>query len=145
MRERLVIEATQCTGCDSCVLTCSFVHEGFFGFEKARIWVDRDAERADFTPRVCIQCEEAPCIASCPVGALSRDEESGAIRVDGDICDGCRVCVTACPYDGIGFDDTGCVPLICDLCGGDPACVKFCQFPLAIRFGEAVDRRCSHV
>ena len=134
MRKRLVIDSAECTGCDSCRLTCSFAHEGLFSLEKARIWVEKDNERARFTPRVCVQCEEAPCIANCPVGALSRDGRTGAITVDRETCDGCQTCVTACPYDGIMFDDADGVPLICDLCGGDPACVKFCQFPLAIRF-----------
>lgn len=134
MRKCLVVDSSQCTGCNSCMLTCSFEHAGLFSLEKVRIWVDRDTERADFTPRVCIQCEEAPCIASCPVDALSREERTGAIAVARGTCDGCRICATACPFDGIGFDDADGMPLICDLCGGDPACVKFCEFPLAIRF-----------
>lgn len=132
MWKRLVVDSMRCTGCNSCMLTCSFGHEGVFSFEKARIWVDRDAERADYTPRVCIQCEEAPCIPSCPLDALSRDERTGAIGVDRETCNGCQECVPVCPYGGIEFDDTDGVPLICDLCGGDPACVKFCEFPLAI-------------
>ena len=134
MRKHLVVDPPECTGCDSCMLTCSFEHERSFSIEKARIWVEKDNEWAEFTPRVCIQCNEAPCIASCPVDALSRDERTGATIVDRETCNGCQICVTACPFDGIRFDDTDGVPLICDLCGGDPACVKFCQFPLAIRF-----------
>ena len=134
MWKRLVVESTRCTGCNSCMLTCSFVHEGLFDLEKTRIWVKKDAERADCAPNVCIQCEEAPCIASCPVNALSRDEKTGVILVDREGCNGCQECVPACPYGGIGFDGTDRVLLICDLCGGDPACVKFCEFPLAIHF-----------
>jgi carbon-monoxide dehydrogenase iron sulfur subunit len=134
MAKRLVIDATECTGCDSCALTCSFEHERAFSLEKACIWVEKDQERASFTPRVCVQCEEAPCIVACPVGALTRDERSGATVVDRDICNGCQICVSVCPFDGIGFDDSDGLPLICDLCGGEPACVRFCEFPLAIRF-----------
>jgi Fe-S-cluster-containing dehydrogenase component len=134
MRKRLVVDSTQCTGCNSCMLSCSFEHEGLFNLAKARIWVDRDAERADYTPRVCVQCDDAPCINSCPVNALSRDQTTGAIAVTRGACDGCGVCAASCPFDGIGFDDADGMPLICDLCGGDPACVKFCEFPLAIRF-----------
>ena len=134
MRKRLVIDPPECTGCDSCMLTCSFQHERSFGLEKSRIWIEKDNERADFIPRVCVQCDDAPCIDSCPVDALSRDERTGATILDREICTGCQTCVSACPFDGIRFDDKDGVPLICDLCGGDPTCVKYCQFPLAIRF-----------
>jgi len=134
MGKRLVVDRRQCTGCDSCVLTCSFAHEGFFDLEKTRIWVRKNAERAECAPKVCTQCEEAPCIASCPVDALSRNDKTGEIRLDREMCNGCQGCIPACPHSGIGFDDGCRVPLICDLCGGDPACVKFCEFPLAIRF-----------
>src|SRR4030042_836889 len=105
MRNHLVIDSTECTGCDSCALTCSFVHERSFSLEKARIRLEKHEERADFTPKVCVQCEEALCIASCPVGALSRDERTGATLLDRDTCTGCQTCVTACPNDGIRLDD----------------------------------------
>jgi len=134
MWKHLVVDSLQCTGCDSCMLTCSFVHEGIFSFEKARIRVSKNGDRAACTPKVCTQCEEAPCISSCAVDALSRDEKTGAVRLNQDACNGCQDCVPACPYDGIGFDEGNRVPLICDLCEGDPACVKFCEFPLAIRY-----------
>ena len=135
MQRRLEVDAAQCTGCNSCALTCSFVHDAEFSLDRALIWVDKDAERAACRPRVCIQCREAPCIDSCPDAALSIDGRTGAIRVNQAICSGCQVCVGTCPYGGIGFDEQQGFPVICDLCDGDPACVKFCLFPLAIRFG----------
>ncbi|MFQ6052631.1 MAG: 4Fe-4S dicluster domain-containing protein, partial [Candidatus Bathyarchaeia archaeon] len=33
-------------------------------------------------------------------------------------------CVDACPYDAVKLN--GSRPLICDLCGGEPACVERC-------------------
>jgi Fe-S-cluster-containing hydrogenase component 2 len=137
MAKHLIVDPVQCTGCNACILTCSFEHEGVFSLEKTRIQVEKDGERADCTPKVCIQCEGAPCVGSCPVDALSRDKKTGGIRLDREICNGCKECVPACPYEGIGFDETDRLPLICDLCGGDPACVKFCEFPLAIRYDES--------
>jgi carbon-monoxide dehydrogenase iron sulfur subunit len=132
--KRLKIDAARCSGCNSCVLTCSVVHERLYDYSKSRIRVQKDAERAESTPKVCIQCDEAPCVSVCPVGALSVSSSTGAVEVKEDVCTGCRLCVTACPYDGIAFDEEGKLPLICDLCGGDPACVSFCQFTQAIRF-----------
>lgn len=132
--KRLTIDPARCSGCNSCVLTCSFVHEHLYDYSKSRIRVHKDAERAESTPKVCIQCEEAPCVSACPEGALSISPSTGAIQIDGDLCTGCRLCVTACPYEGVGFDEERKLPLICDLCGADPACVAFCQFTQAIRF-----------
>lgn len=94
----------------------------------------KSEELADFRPRVCVQCAEAPCITVCPVNALSRNDDNPAIVLDVELCIGCRNCVEACPYEGCFFDETGNRPLICDLCGGDPACVEACRFPQAIRY-----------
>lgn len=131
---RLEVDAARCTGCNSCVLTCVFVHEGAFSLSGARIRVDADPISAEYTPRVCVQCEGAPCIAACPVEALSRDPATNAIALDEATCTGCRSCMDACPYGGIGFDEESRRPRICDLCGGAPACVDVCRLPQAIRF-----------
>ncbi len=136
MLKRLQIYEDRCTGCTSCQLVCSFAKEEYFSPALSRIMVDVQQEQARFRPRVCIQCAEAPCIETCPVGALSRDEATRAIRLDKGVCIGCRRCVEACPYAGVGFDEEQGLPLICDLCGGEPACVDVCRFPQAIRYAE---------
>ncbi len=130
---RLIVDQERCTGCVSCMLACSLAREAVFSLARSRIRILRDERGADFRPRVCIQCPEAPCIASCPVDALTRSVKSGAIELAADLCIGCKRCVEACPYDGVSFDDSAQTPLICNLCGGDPACVKACRLPLAIR------------
>jgi Fe-S-cluster-containing dehydrogenase component len=43
--------------------------------------------------------------------------------------------VTACNYDAIKLDASS-RPLICDLCGGEPECVKRCPTN-ALRFEES--------
>jgi len=140
MSGHLVVDADQCTGCGSCVLACSLAKEGVFSLQLSRIQIIRNEEIADFIPRVCVQCSEAPCIVVCPVNALSRDTQIGAIHLDQETCIGCQQCVDACPYDGVRFDDSRGMPLICDLCGGSPSCVEACRFPLAIRY-EGEDKR----
>ena len=134
--KRLHVNQDRCTGCESCVLTCSFEHGERFGLHLARIRVSRNEELADFRPKVCIQCEGRFCVAACPVGALSVDEKTGAIRVSEDLCTGCRQCEPACPFGGVHFSEGIQTPFICDLCGGDPECVKVCQLPQAITFVE---------
>jgi len=62
----------------------------------------------------------------CPAAAISRSEESGAVVIDRDQCAGCKMCMLACPFGNIHFDAEQQIGKKCDLCGGDPACVKFC-------------------
>lgn len=138
MLGHLVVEADQCTGCGSCMLACSLEKEGAFSLPLSRIQVLRNEEIAAFSPKACVQCSEKPCITVCPVSALSLDTTTGAINLDKNLCIGCRQCVTACPYDGVQFDQSRNIPLICDLCGGAPACVEACKLPQAIRYVQYV-------
>ena len=141
MTGRLIVEEERCTGCTGCMLACSLAKEGTFSLSLSRINVLRNEEVADFRPRVCVQCLEAPCIVVCPVNALSRDTQTGAIHLDQETCIGCQQCVDACPYDGVRFDHSRGMPLICDLCGGSPSCVEACRFPQAIRYEKEVDKQ----
>jgi len=138
MQGHLVIDADHCTGCGSCMLACSLAKEGKFSLFLSRIQILRNEEIALFTPNVCIQCANAPCITACPVDALSRDATSGVINLNRELCIGCKQCVTACPYGGVQFDHKRNIPLICDLCGSDPACVDACQLPQAISYVQDV-------
>lgn len=141
---KLIIESERCTGCNSCMLVCSFTHEGYCSLARSRIWIAKDEERAVSEPQVCIQCEEIHCIEVCPVEALSQDEIRGVLKWDGERCTHCHLCAEACPYGGIQFDRMDEL-LICDLCRGDPACVKVCRLPGAIKYerGESHGRTSS--
>jgi Fe-S-cluster-containing hydrogenase component 2 len=53
------------------------------------------------------------------------------------LCIKCKECITACPYKGIFFDGMDDKVIKCDLCGGDPKCVIFCE-TRAIEFLEKI-------
>ena len=108
-------------------------------------------ESAFFEPRLCMQCEDSPCTAVCPVGATYRTPE-GIVLVDPSRCIGCGYCVLACPYGaryiapaadrapngtpGVADKCTWCYHRITR--GDKPACVEVC--PVGARqFGDASD------
>ena len=62
------------------------------------------------------------------MGALSRDKKTAAIVVDSDLCIACGMCMIACPLGGMSVDTEGGHAVKCDLCEGDPLCVKFCAY-----------------
>jgi Fe-S-cluster-containing hydrogenase component 2 len=63
----------------------------------------------------------------CPVKAISKDDELGRVMVDYDTCIGCRSCVSICPFGAMSFNVIDKMVFKCDLCDGDPQCVRFCD------------------
>jgi Fe-S-cluster-containing hydrogenase component 2 len=105
-------------------MVCSLWHEDVFNRQKSRIRITKKGVRVD-VPIVCTQgnkCEQE-CAAACPVDCI-RVVEGTAIEVVEDECTGCEECVDACPFDCIWMKDD--VATKCDLCHGDPMCIKFC-------------------
>jgi Fe-S-cluster-containing hydrogenase component 2 len=119
----LIALPDRCTGCQRCTLACSYAHTKTYSPSKSRIWVIRLERKID-QPIFCNQC--GICISACPVNALSRDKKTGAIIVNEERCIGCGYCVNACPWGVIIVDHITHKAIKCDLCGGDPACVKEC-------------------
>lgn len=119
-----------CTGCQRCVIACSYTHTKTFTPSKSRIWITRMRRKVDYIT-ICNQC--GICINSCPFNALKRDLKTGAVIVDEMKCTGCGFCVNACPWGAIIIDVDKRKALKCDLCGGDPICVKVCP-ENALRF-----------
>jgi carbon-monoxide dehydrogenase iron sulfur subunit len=123
---RIRVQPEVCSGCRACMVACVVHHDGLFGTATARIYVAKDDAAGTDEPRVCHHCRRAPCVAACPSGALYRDEALGLVRVRAQDCTGCGDCVAACPFGAIALHPQTGTALLCDLCGGDPACVKRC-------------------
>jgi Fe-S-cluster-containing hydrogenase component 2 len=79
-----------------------------------------------FVPIVCLHCEDPACAKSCLVDAITRNEETGAMELHQEKCVKCQACVGACPFGCSLLDRQHGIVVKCDLCGGDPACAKFC-------------------
>lgn len=62
------------------------------------------------------------------MNAISVDEDTGAVILDSDRCIGCKMCMVVCPFGAPVFDLDKRIMIKCDLCGGDPECVKHCAY-----------------
>jgi len=111
-----------CMGCRMCEVTCSSTRFGAVSPALSRIRVAKLEEIGLDMAVACLSCLEKPCL-ECPTEGLSVGDR-GQILFDAQLCDGCAVCVEACPIGAVGFYDSR--PLFCDLCDGEPCCVKAC-------------------
>jgi Fe-S-cluster-containing hydrogenase component 2 len=81
-------------------------------------------------PSQCRHCEDAPCIAACPEGAIAREGDDAPVLISEAKCKGIGACVAACQFEAIRLvavaDARAAVK--CDLCVGldGPACVGAC-------------------
>lgn len=57
-----------------------------------------------YLPRICEHCINAPCVSSCPSGAMYKRDEDGIVLVDQNACRAWRYCVTSCPYKKVYFN-----------------------------------------
>jgi Fe-S-cluster-containing hydrogenase component 2 len=120
---RVVID--RCTACRKCEVACSFAHGSQGIPSRTRINVAQRGPDLG-TPVVCLQCDDAACVAICPTAALARNAATGAIEVLRERCITCRNCVAACPFGNMLWDETYRCVQKCDLCHGDPKCVPVC-------------------
>jgi len=147
---RIVHDQELCAGCRTCMAVCSLIHSGAVSPELSGIqimWFPREGGMVD--SNICWQCKSPECLAVCEPEALHIDKKTGARVIDQEKCTGCRLCQEACPYktsdpryygDGLSpirYDAERNVCFMCDLCGGDPQCVKFCPME-ALSFSTKV-------
>jgi Fe-S-cluster-containing dehydrogenase component len=123
----LSIDLERCVGCQNCELTCSFYQMGDFKRERSNIWVHLYPEERFVATLTCVQCEKPICVKVCPNRALGRDPETNAVVVDESRCLGCKMCMQACPFGSIHMNRDKHVVEKCNLCEGDPKCVRFCM------------------
>lgn len=133
-----------CTACGACIIACTatnapeMMHREEKGHDSLASNIRRiegvtDQGRPTLLLNQCQHCEDAPCVHSCPFGAVHYDD-NGLVRIDERLCIGCSYCVAACPYNvRWKHPDTGlpkkcmgdgCLELIAN--GQQPACVQAC-------------------
>lgn len=134
-KKAITIDPDRCTGCRMCELACSLKKEGVCSPLLSRVRVITVEREGLDVPLLCFHCTDAPCATFCPVMAISEDEKTGVAVVNDDLCIGCGACIVACPFGVIFLDPQSKRKRIlkCDLCNGEPDCVRFCE-PRALDF-----------
>ena len=101
----MVIDLRRCDGCQGidlppqCTEACIQGHYVPEPMEWIEVYENElPGEGTQFIPTPCQQCQNAPCVNVCPVGAAFATPE-GVILIDHERCIGCRMCMAACPYD----------------------------------------------
>jgi Fe-S-cluster-containing dehydrogenase component len=142
-----VIDHTRCIGCHACTTACKSENEVPLGVTRTYVkYVDVGVfplARRVFQVTRCNQCDDAPCVAACPTGAMFRRRD-GIVDFDKSICIGCKACIAACPYDAIFINPEDHSAEKCNFCahrldvGLEPACVVVCPTE-AILVGDLRD------
>ena len=122
----ITIDIEKCTGCRICELVCVFNKEKIIRPFLSRITIIQNWQLGLSIPVVCQQCEDAPCLKTCPASAIYRNYETYAIEINEKKCIGCRQCTFLCPFGAIVYSTEKKKILKCDLCHGEPLCVKYC-------------------
>jgi tetrathionate reductase subunit B len=156
-----VIDVAKCNGCHSCQIVCKDEHVANDWTPVAKpqpdtgqFWIELTERvrgtvpkvKVAYRPHLCMHCDKAPCMDSCPVAGALYKRDDGLVIIDPVRCTGCKNCVDTCPYAVIFFNEglniaqkcTGCAHLIDDG-WTEPRCADACP-TLAIRFldeGEA--------
>ncbi|HEX2051723.1 MAG TPA: 4Fe-4S dicluster domain-containing protein [Actinomycetota bacterium] len=89
---------------------------------------------------VCKHCRSAACLEVCPTGSIVRTEFE-SVYVQPDVCNGCGMCVVACPFGVIDRRADDGRAWKCTLCYDrqkadlTPACAQACPTK-SIQFGD---------
>lgn len=152
-----VIDLSICNGCYCCQIVCKDEHvdndwtpyakpqpdTGQFWMKiKETVRGTVPKVKVTYTPRLCLHCDKAPCIAACNEEGAIYKRNDGLVIIDPTKCTGCKLCIDACPLEAIYFNEqlniaqkcTGCAHLL-DNGWKVPRCVDACPTE-AIKFGE---------
>ena len=146
-------DGTRCTGCKTCEFACKDYKDLTTEFAFRKVYevaggeTTRDEngciETTCFSYPVsssCQHCDKPACVEACPTGAMHKDEETGLVSVDTEVCIGCGACATACPYGAPKVNEEAGHSTKCDGCaerlaaGLKPVCVLACP-ARALDFG----------
>ena len=133
----MAIDLSRCIGCHTCAIACKMANNlpknvlfnrvrtvGGDGMDTAS--GEYGANTMSFLPVQCQHCEKPACLDVCPTGATAKDEETGIVSVDSELCIGCESCIKACPYEGVRTLIKSPEYYLDVVVGEVPACMQLC-------------------
>jgi len=124
-RPCILFDPARCTGCGTCEMVCATRNAGQIAPASASIRVVADEERGKNLAVYCQHCREPLCIEACPTRAIEKGAD-GIVRIDKLFCVSCGLCTAACPEASPLRDGRTAEIRKCDLCEGEPLCVRNC-------------------
>lgn len=108
----MAVDLKRCIGCHTCAVACKMANNLPKDVQFNRVHtvggdsIDTAAGEypkctMSFMPVQCQHCKKPACLDVCPTGATVKDEETGIVSVDSELCIGCESCIKACPYEGV--------------------------------------------
>jgi Fe-S-cluster-containing dehydrogenase component len=134
----ILFDPARCTGCGECETACANRHPLDATPAAAAIRVLTSEKDGRNFVVYCQHCQDPLCLEVCPTHAIQKGED-GIVRIDRRLCTDCGLCALACPEAAPLKDPvTGRIEK-CDLCNGDPVCVKQCpEKALKLTRGKAL-------
>ena len=110
------VATDHCYGCKTCTVGCANEHLLNPGVLLRRV---RQIDASDpighaFVSMSCNHCDEPVCVANCPVGAYTKQEDTGLVIQDHSLCIGCKTCIEACPFSAPSYDEISSTTYKCD-------------------------------
>ena len=125
-----------CIACRACEAACKQEFELPVGVRRRRVIIREEGKypntKVRYLSTACNHCAEPACMKACPVDAITKEPQFGAVLIDQAKCNGCRRCAAACPYKAPAFNEGTQKMDKCTLCihrlkeGLPPACVRTC-------------------
>lgn len=105
----MVIDLNRCFGCQTCAAACKVANNlpKELAYNVVHTVGGESTDNAggafpncelSYLPMQCQHCSNPACTDVCPTGATEKDEETGIVTVDNELCIGCESCIKACPY-----------------------------------------------
>lgn len=121
---RIRINKNKCSGCHLCEMVCSLFHLRVINTEKSAIRIHKDDLNSSLnTPILCRQCKAMKCLHGEKVSKIQEKKKFIWNKTRAEHC----------PFDTLSV--FGEEAFHCDLCSGNPQCVKVCT-PGAIQITQ---------
>lgn len=130
-----IINLERCIGCNACVIACKSGNSLEPDMHRRTVTqIDETAFGGvlrTYRSIACNHCENPACMAICPQKAYTKDED-GVVLHNPDLCIGCEICKTVCPYEAPCLNPATKKMSKCDMCydrrkeGLEPYCVSAC-------------------